>query len=358
MPRKLILCFDGTNNKYAATNTNVVKLYSMLDRAQGDQLAYYQPGIGTRLPEGTWGKLKRWVLRKLDLSIAFLLKDHVCNGYRFLMRYYRPGDEIYIFGFSRGAYTARVLAAMLYKVGLLTEGNEELIPFAWEMYKHERNHRTYFSFRRTFSRKVKVRFLGLWDTVSSIGWAWNPQHLQYTRQNKAVEVVRHAVALDERRAYFVQNLWSEIPGETKNQDVLQVWFPGAHCDVGGGYVEAEAGLSKVSLKWMVEQAQAFGLRFDAGRKRDILPKTSTSKQAAPDAAAKLHISLNGWWWLAEYIPKRIKDPTLGFARRWILHRGRPRYVPAKANIHESVFDRMQKVPEYKPRNLPPVPVLD
>lgn len=352
MSRKLILCFDGTNNKYAATNTNVVKLYAMLDRTQDDQLAYYQPGIGTRLPEGTWGRVKRWVLKKLDLSIAFLLKDHVCNGYRFLMRHYRPGDEIFIFGFSRGAYTARVLAAMLYKVGLLSEGNEELIPFAWDIYKHERDYRTCFTFRRTFSRQVRVRFLGLWDTVSSIGWAWSPQHLQYTRQNKIVEAVRHAVALDERRAYFVQNLWSERPSETKGQDVRQVWFPGVHCDIGGGYPEAEAGLSKITLKWMVEQAQAFGLRFDSTRKRDLLPGKSTPKQAAPDPTAQLHDSLGGWWRLAEYIPKRIKDPTLGYARRWIVHRGRPRFVPANADIHASVFERMHKLPDYRPANLP------
>jgi uncharacterized protein (DUF2235 family) len=354
MPRKLILCFDGTNHQYAATNTNVVKLYAMLDRSSEDQLAYYQPGIGTRLPENTWGRVKRWVLRKLDLSIAFLLKDHVCNGYRFLMRYYRPGDEIFIFGFSRGAYTARVLAAMLYKVGLLSEGNEELIPFAWRMYKHERNYRTCFSFRRTFSRQVKVQFLGLWDTVSSIGWAWDPQHLQYTRQNRIVETVRHAVALDERRAYFVQNLWSEVPAETKGQDVLQMWFPGAHCDVGGGYPEAEneAGLSKIALKWMVEEAQAHGLRFDAARKRDMLPRVSNPKQAAPDAASPIHESLRSWWWLVEYLPKRIKDPARGYTRRWILHRGQPRFVSSKARMHPSVFERMQKVPGYKPANLP------
>jgi len=353
MSRKLILCFDGTNHKYASTNTNVVKLYAMLDRSGEDQLAYYQPGIGTRLPEGTWGRLKRSVLRKLDLSIAFLLKDHVCNGYRFLMRYYRPGDEIYIFGFSRGAYTARVLAAMLYKVGLLSEGNEELIPFAWDMYKSESSYRTSFSFRRTFSRKVKVRFLGLWDTVSSIGWMWDPQHLQYTRKNRIVEVVRHAVALDERRAYFVQNLWSDIPAETKGQDVLQVWFPGMHCDVGGGYAEAEAGLSKISLKWMVEQAQTHGLRFDPARKQATLPRSSSEKQTAPDATARMHESLSGWWWLVEFLPKRIKDPARSYRRRWILHRGQPRFVSSKAMIHESVYDGGRLVPDYRPANLPP-----
>lgn len=353
MPRKLILCFDGTNHQYAATNTNVVKLYSMLDRNDEEQLSYYQPGIGTRLPAGVWGSVRRWMLRKLDLSIAFLLKDHVCNGYRFLMRHYRPGDEIFIFGFSRGAYAARVLAAMLYKVGLLTKGNEELIPFAWRMYRHERNYRTSFSFRRTFSRQVRVRFLGLWDTVSSIGWAWDPQHLQYTRQNRIVDAVRHAVALDERRAYFVQNLWSEVPAETKGQDVLQMWFPGVHCDVGGGYKESEAGLSKITLKWMVEEAQNFGLHFDATRRRELLPRVANPKQAAPDPSAPLHQSLGGWWWLVEYLPKRIKDPAHGYARRWILHRGQPRFVSPKARIHESVFERMRRVPHYKPTNLPP-----
>jgi uncharacterized protein (DUF2235 family) len=351
MPRKLILCFDGTNNQYAATNTNVVKLYSMLERSE-DQMAYYQPGIGTRLPAGVWGRLRRWVLRKLDLSIAFLLKDHVCNGYRFLMRHYRPGDEIFIFGFSRGAYSARVLAAMLYKVGLLTEGNEELIPFAWQMYKRERNYRTCFSFRRTFSRQVRVHFLGLWDTVSSIGWAWDPQHLQYTRQNRIVDVVRHAVALDERRAYFVQNLWSEVPAETREQDVRQVWFPGVHCDVGGGYPEQEAGLSKIALKWMVEEAQVYGLRFDAARKRELLPRVSNDQQSAPDAAAPMHQSLRGWWRFIEYLPKRIKDPARGYRHRWILHRGQPRRVSPGARIHDSVYERMEKVPDYRPANLP------
>jgi uncharacterized protein (DUF2235 family) len=135
MGRNLVLCFDGTNNEYAATNTNVVKMYAMLDRTQDDQLTYYQPGIGTFAPPGVWGRVKRWFVTRLDLAIAWLLEEHVSDGYKFLMRYYRPGDRIYIFGFSRGAYTARVLAAMLHKVGLLTQGNEEMVPFAWNMFR-------------------------------------------------------------------------------------------------------------------------------------------------------------------------------------------------------------------------------
>src|SRR5271154_5759484 len=117
MGRNLVLCLDGTDNEYAATNTNVVKLYEMLDRGADDQLCYYQPGIGTFAPPGTWGKFKKWWITRLDLAVAWLLSEHVCDAYRFLMRYYREGDKIWIFGFSRGAYTARVLAGMLSKVG-------------------------------------------------------------------------------------------------------------------------------------------------------------------------------------------------------------------------------------------------
>src|ERR1700758_324864 len=105
VPRNIVLCLDGTSNQYSATNTNVVKLYAMLDRRDG-QLAYYQPGIGTSVPTGIWGRIKRWFIKQVDLAIAWLLEEHVCDAYRFLMRYYQEGDSIFIFGFSRGAYTA------------------------------------------------------------------------------------------------------------------------------------------------------------------------------------------------------------------------------------------------------------
>ena len=116
MPRNVVLCLDGTSNKYAAANTNVVKLYAMLDRTRIDQLSYYQPGIGTFAPPGVWGHIKQWFITRLDLAIAWLLSDHVTDAYRFLMRYYQDGDLIFIFGFSRGAYTARVLAGMLHGI--------------------------------------------------------------------------------------------------------------------------------------------------------------------------------------------------------------------------------------------------
>jgi hypothetical protein len=266
--RNVVVCLDGTSNKYDATNTNVVKLYAMLDKYDVDQLSYYQTGIGTFAPPGVWGKFKRWFFTRLDLAIAWLLEEHVTSAYRFLMRYYEQGDRIYIFGFSRGAYSARVLAAMLHKVGLLSRGNEELIPFAWDLFSRVRDIELATGFRDTFGRKVGVRFLGLWDTVSSVGWAWSPEHFQFTANNPSVQTIRHAVSLDERRTYFVQNLWT--PESVPGQDCLRVWFPGVHCDVGGGYPEADGGLSKIALSWMVREAQVAGVRFHPATKERVL----------------------------------------------------------------------------------------
>ncbi|MFN7986270.1 MAG: DUF2235 domain-containing protein [Thermoanaerobaculia bacterium] len=350
MGRNIVLCLDGTNNEYDATNTNVVKLYAMLDRETRDQLTYYQTGVGTFAPPGIWGRTRRWLITRLDLAIAWLLEDHVTSAYRFLMRTYEEGDEIFLFGFSRGAYGARVLAAMLYKVGLLGRGNEELVPFAWGMFARERDFRLCRGFRHTFARKVRVRFLGLWDTVSSVGWAWSPRHFQFTANNPIVDEVRHAVALDERRTYFIQNLWgSESPDA---QHVKQVWFPGVHCDVGGGYEEKAAGLSKISLEWMIREAVSSGLRINQKAREAILPIANTAEYAAAEPLAEKHESLKGFWWVPELIPRRIKDPARNYAARWIWPLGRPRGVPDDAVVHDSVRLRRAGKPGYCPTNLP------
>jgi len=350
MPRTVVLCLDGTSNKYGENKTNVVKLYEMLDRTTVEQLTYYQPGIGTMPPPGVWDKLGRWCTTRLDLAIAWLLENHVSDAYRFLMRYCRPGDSIFIFGFSRGAYTARALAAMIHKVGLLTQGNEELIPFAWDTFKRSANWKEAAGFKKAFARDISVHFLGLWDTVSSIGWMWHPEHLQFTKDNPSVDLVRHAIALDERRAYFPQNRWTDAARE--GQDVLEAWFPGVHCDVGGGYPEDASGLSKIALGWMVGHAESAGLKVDAVAKARILPGGDHTEQASPRVDAPIHESLDGFWWLAEYLPKRIKDPAANFATRWIIHGGRPRFVADGANVHVSVFQRMDQVADYRPVNLP------
>src|SRR5207248_2388795 len=146
-------------------------------------------------------------------------------------------------------------------------------------------------------------FLGLWDTVSSAGWMWNPSHFQYTKDNPIVNVVRHAVAIDERRAYFPQNLWTSTP--PAGQDVVQLWFAGVHCDVGGGYVEPQAGLSKIALKWMVEEAESHGLQTLPAAKNTVIPVSDTTAYVAPNPEAMQHESLKGLWRILEWIPKRV-----------------------------------------------------
>lgn len=135
--RKFVLCFDGTGNKFSGTDadSNILKIYRMLDRTDHTQFHYYQPGIGTYVTThslsstGHLTRLRSWYMKGKDSMFGTSLAEHVMGGYKFLMRYYRVGDEIYLFGFSRGAYTARFLAEMIDHIGLLGQGNEELIQF-------------------------------------------------------------------------------------------------------------------------------------------------------------------------------------------------------------------------------------
>ncbi|KDN51574.1 hypothetical protein RSAG8_00119, partial [Rhizoctonia solani AG-8 WAC10335] len=208
-PRMLVLCFDGTTNVYDGTNTNVVKLFSLLKRDNRmEQMVYYQPGVGTYVPPGILLPIILKLAKVADQAIALYLDKHVMGGYEFLMKHYNDGDKICLFGFSRGAYTARALAGMLHKVGLLPPDNVEQISFAYQMYK--RRDKVGFQesagFKKTFSREVEIEFMGVWDTVSSVGLII-PRHLPFTKSNPIVKTFRHAVSLDERRAKFKHHLW-------------------------------------------------------------------------------------------------------------------------------------------------------
>jgi uncharacterized protein (DUF2235 family) len=346
MPKKLVLCLDGTSNRYCRDNTNVVKLAALLDKRVTDQLLYYQPGIGTIAPPGVFSRTWKGILTRLDLAFAILLKYHVQDAYRFVMRYYEPGDQIFLFGFSRGAYTARVVAGMLCKVGLLEKGNEELVPFAWDMYIAAKNRIQSNGFRNTFARRVPIEFVGVWDTVGSVRYAGRSQHFEFTFDNPMVKKVRHAVALDERRAYFRQNLW--IDPAREGQDVRQVWFAGVHCDVGGGYLESECGLSKIALKWMLDEIGG-ALAFHPASVAKMIPPTSSARFAAPSATAKMHEPLRGSWHLAEWIPKRVlvKQPDGTFVSQWRVPRGRWRWVAAAAEVHPSVYERARSDASYR-----------
>ncbi|PYH92080.1 hypothetical protein BO71DRAFT_34374 [Aspergillus ellipticus CBS 707.79] len=245
-PKHFVLCFDGTGNKFCGddSDSNVLKIFRMLDRSKSHQFHYYQPGIGTYVTttslssHGRIQRIKSAYLKAKDSAVGSSFDEHVMGGYKFLMRYYQPGDDIYFIGFSRGAYIARFLAEMLDFIGLLEAGNEELIRFAWKTFakwqqrrgdndeereEKKRLFRYMKAFRETFSRPIsRIRFMGLFDTVNSVPRfesAWMQRSkFPYTARSSA-RVIRHAVGIDERRAKFRQDLISEVkPWHEKKRD--------------------------------------------------------------------------------------------------------------------------------------------
>jgi uncharacterized protein (DUF2235 family) len=351
MAKNIVLCLDGTGNEFGDQNSNVVKLYSVLVQDPQTQVAYYHPGLGTMGAPGAWSKLAQWWTKMKGLAFGAGLAANIGDAYCYLMATYQPGDNIYIFGFSRGAYTARALAAMLHMYGLLRPGNEVLVPYITRLFRtqDEKIFALADQFAATFSHPCKPFFLGLWDTVSSVGWIYNPVKLPYTAMNPDISIVRHAVSIDERRCMFRQNLWSN---PTAAQDVQQIWFAGVHSDVGGSYKEAQSGLAKIALKWMLDEAGVAGLRVDA-EKRDRILGATDSAFSKPDEKAFIHHSLRGFWWLLELWPKRYWSAAeKHYKWRWPL--GSPRYIAPGSTIHSTVIARMnaQLSPPYKPSNLP------
>jgi uncharacterized protein (DUF2235 family) len=191
--------------------------------------------------------------------------------------------------------------------------------------------------------------VGVWDTVSSVGWIEKPLHLPFTADNPSIVHGRHAVAIDERRAFFRSNLWRNNPQMNAHgpQDLKQVWFPGAHCDVGGGYPESESGLSKVPLKWMMEEAAALGLAIDGRRAARVLGD-GDGLFVKPNPGAQIHDSLEWYWWPAEIVPKKQFDwRRQAWERRPNL--GRQRTIPPGSLVHSAVLAQppgyMERLPK-------------
>ena len=307
MPKNIAVCCDGTGNEYGAANSNVVKLYWALS-AQDKQIAYYHPGVGTMGSRNALSAIGKWWTQVRGLAFGYGFSDNIADVYSFLMGQFNPGDQIFIFGFSRGAYTARALCGLLHMFGLLTPGNEALIPYALRLYKSNDPCKFEIAagFRTTFSIPCTPYFVGLWDTVSSVGWILDPintkgGHLPYTATLPGIPVLRHAVSIDERRAFFRQNLIHEPAAA--DQNVKQVWFAGVHSDVGGSYAEAESGLSKIALRWMLCEAQSAGLQLNPQRLIDLLG--GVVPYVSPNPTGKLHKSLHGFWWLGEVLAKAL-----------------------------------------------------
>ncbi|KAI0642187.1 hypothetical protein C8Q79DRAFT_1013487 [Trametes meyenii] len=205
-PRTLILCFDGTGNQFDTDNSNVIKFFTLLKKDdRREQMVYYQTGIGTYTSPQVTSAIGRAASKTLDEMVAWNLDTHVTSGYKFLMQNYEAGDKICLFGFSRGAYTARALAGMLHKVGLLPTDNHQQVPFAYKMYSRtdDLGWKQSTVFKKAFSVDVNIDFIGVWDTVCSVGII--PRRLPFTASNTAIRTFRHALSLDERRAKFRAN---------------------------------------------------------------------------------------------------------------------------------------------------------
>ena len=355
MAKNIVICCDGTGNEYGGSVTNVLKLFSILPGNSSQQISWYNPGIGTYALPAALTSVARAVTKIMGLAFGLGITKNIADAYRYLMNTYKSGDNVFIFGFSRGAYTARALAAMIRKIGLLEYRNENLIPYAIRMFRYERDPEIYSGFRKTFSRRCNIHFLGLWDTVKSVGWIYDPLTLPFTMQNNIVSSVRHAVSIDERRCFFRQNLWGNPEG---NQEVKQVWFAGTHSDVGGSYDERESGLSQIALKWMIEEALGKGLLINVGKYSEVVPNQISVKNSAvlhtpPDYKAEIHESLKGVWWIPEFLPKLFADRSDEHRRKLKIPKGERRYIQNDALLHESVQMRLDE-PEcdYSPENLP------
>ncbi len=352
MGRNIVVCCDGTSNQFSRANTNVVKLYQRLVQDGRIQATYYHPGLGTLEAVGALTSVGRKLTKLLGLAVGYGLEDDVLRAYSFIASSWKPGDHLFLFGFSRGAYTVRAVASLLHVLGILRPGHDDLAKFALRMLSAKDKVRPedggagidfelLADLGRTFSvERCPVHFVGVWDTVSSVGWLSNPLSLPHTADNPSISIGRHAVSIDERRAFFRTNLWFPTPtGGPK--DVLQVWFPGDHCDVGGGHSDGRTTASDVALAWMLREASDAGL---------LLTDASTD---AATAAASLHESLKGWWVLAEFVPKRRYDRRTK-TRGWRLNLFRRRSMPEEAAVHESAFKLGRPYVDRLPQGAHPV----
>jgi len=376
--RNIVICCDGTSNEIVGNLSNVLKLFRIAQKSDA-QHVFYHPGVGTIANSNAWGRFKQNAYAVLGLATGAGLDDNILSAYRYLAQVYRAGDRIFLFGFSRGAYTVRALAGLLQTIGLLWPDQLNVADYALTAYKkandaHDLSIAWQFG-RVTSARRVPVHFVGVWDTVASIivprrdrFLAWPMlRTLPHTSTNPIVEIFRQAIAIDERRRLFRLNRWHDdqpfvanpfsSPPKTRPQDVKQVWFAGVHADIGGGYPEAESALSKFPLIWMIEEATAKGLKINRAMfdhlARGVPIPGGKEDYVAPDPTGKLHKSLRGAWWLLEIWPKKAKWrewPRPSFLGRY-LPLGEPRAIPRGALIHPSVEQRMAAVPSYRPINL-------
>ena len=330
MKRRLIVCCDGTwQDLEQSYPTNVVKMAQAIKPIDDNdiyQIVYYDEGLGTKQINSKESIID--ILTKINGGALGLGIDHrIQDAYRFLCMNYQPDDEIYLFGFSRGAYTVRCLAGLIYNSGLLDGKFIHHVPQAYELYRekenpdNEPNGKNAVYFRNKYGQQVPIKAICCWDTVGSLGipdiipglkWdeAFNKRYRFYdTKVNCKIENAFHAVAIDEIRKVFDVTLMKP----TNKDQVSQVWFPGGHGCLGGGS-EEECGLSDGALLWMMEQVEKLGLALDKTRvENGINPNYAISFDNTPkfpfNVAGKILREVTGSFDdLHESVKKRWQDP--------------------------------------------------
>ncbi|MFN6567025.1 DUF2235 domain-containing protein [Dendronalium sp. ChiSLP03b] len=259
MSKCLIVCCDGTwQNLYSPFSTNVVKIAQMIKPKGADgtsQVIYYQAGLGSGYDD--FDKIAGG-------AFGWGIDNNIQDAYRFLCLNYENNDQIYLFGFSRGAYTVRSLAGMIYCSGLLKRQHIRQIPQAYNLYRvhHIRpNDPDAIAFRNKYGEHVPIKLLACWDTVGELGvpkqtpfisdWINHKYKFHDTQVNRLIENALHAVAIDERREIF--NVTPMRISDGADTKLRQVWFPGNHSCIGGG--QETSGLSDITLKWMVDETK-------------------------------------------------------------------------------------------------------
>lgn len=337
MAKNIVILSDGTGNEPKAKgNTNVMRLFDMLEQ-NDEQLVWYDPGVGTRGSAKALTAIGRSTTKIAGLAFGYGLKENVSQAYTYLMDTYEEGDRIFLFGFSRGAYTARAIAGLLYQVGLLRKGQENLLPYALKLFwwnadrKSKENWKEADRFSKQFARPDfrrrnlrRVHYVGVWDTVKAAGFFRRTIVLPWTAQMPIAAALRHAVSIDERRRPFKANLLSRDPETRANEAFREVWFAGVHSDVGGTF-DPDHRLADIALEWIVAGAIENDLIVNPRVFQEYVD------QPATNAEGEIHDM--GWkWWL-----------TTVFHHRAI--------VPDDAAIHDSVRVRMERL-DYQPP-LPP-----
>jgi uncharacterized protein (DUF2235 family) len=367
--KRIIVCCDGTWNAddTQTDDANVAILARSIHGSQESngvlQIVLYLRGVGT-----TGLKLETWIEGATGVGVD----DNIRSAYQFIAQNYFPGDEIYLVGFSRGAFTARSLAGLITACGILFRQSLSALPDAWIYYRSPKPHSA-----AAFAQKYQVQshlepvitFLGVWDTVGSLGipgslfTATNKERFAFhdTTPSPLVKRGVQALAIDEHRHDFTPTFWTgPIPARATIQ---QVWFAGAHSDVGGGYKTRR--LADIPLVWMAKQAETTGLALDW----TCLPNPSTLEAAAPS-----HDSSSGLFAVDRYHPTireiGANKPDVKFNESLysaIDENGNP--VPTiNEGVHRSVLSRYAapaqvcsddvkgtcSLSPYKPENLAPL----